>query len=128
MVAAKELRIGNYVYWQPIRIIPANFICKEIVQMGDIDHSAFPDDIAENQYCAIPLTEQWLEKFGFLEEFRGEYTIKYTDKKHNEIGFDWNKSFKWQFRFYDKHIKCEYVHQLQNLYFALIGTELELTQ
>jgi len=76
----------------------------------------------------IPLTEEWLLKFGF-------------DKVGEWMGIDFNP--RMGMRFYngnaaecditqdDKYIafKCgfiQYVHQLQNLYFALTGNELEL--
>ena len=55
----------------------------------------------------IPINEEWLLKFGF-------------DVKEPVLISSWKFS-----PFCDTIItKCEYVHQLQNLYFALTGTEL----
>ena len=74
----------------------------------------------------IPLTEEWLVKFGFVNNgynpkvfYNGEYYIT----KYN--GADWDI-------FDDVPAACnsigmltlDTVHQLQNLYFALTGEEL----
>jgi hypothetical protein len=84
----------------------------------------------------ILLTEEWLLKFGFKKENNTIYSI--SDKlSSSEVG-------KWYFfknenNSFTPHIKREnkfswigkeikYVHQLQNLYFALTGEELLLKE
>lgn len=74
----------------------------------------------------IPLTEEWLVKFGFYEsETNGEYWLpKLAFIKKNEYGF-----FVYKIRKGLTEIsKFQYVHQLQNLYFALTGEELTLKE
>lgn len=66
---------------------------------------------------AIPLTEEWLRKFGFekLQEtyFNGDFELDITD-----AGFLFSETYI--------KVSCKYVHQLQNIYFALTGKELEV--
>ena len=77
---------------------------------------------------SIPLTEEWLVKFGFYKIPDRSYEIqaKYFDLQvyipgkyfgvvagRDEIALNYN---------------LEYVHQLQNLYFALTGEELTIKQ
>jgi hypothetical protein len=83
----------------------------------------------EAYYRPIPLTEEWLLKFGFVAksidynftlgniEIASAIRVLSTNERRNfyldcEIP-EWMK------------IKIEYVHQLQNLYFALTGEELQ---
>src|SRR5579864_5869204 len=69
----------------------------------------------------IQLTEEWLLKFGF-KCTSGEWYYPET-----EFGITFNEDHEplhiWDASFTDAPIK--YVHQLQNLYFALTGTELQ---
>lgn len=77
----------------------------------------------------IPLTEEWLLKFGFEITYSSNFRIKF-DHSCNYVGYDYShnsdKSMEG-FRFYGHYIKCEYVHQLQNLFHALTGEELTYT-
>ena len=69
----------------------------------------------------IPLTEEWLLKFGF--EFTKLYYIRYNDDL--VIYFDGIEKFYFQRN--SKTLTLKYVHQLQNLFFCLCGKELELS-
>ena len=105
---AKELRIGNWVNIQGVELT---------VGMINID-------IAEG--CEpIPLTEEWLVKLGFISDSLGGFNsprsmnIYFLDKHINICYAKYAESgVKLE------HIK--YVHQLQNLYFALTGEELTI--
>lgn len=145
---AKELRIGNWVRydgWHPDLvaknrpIIPYDtqieyielddYEGEDVYVIGSTHIRAFIDS-----YSLIPLTEEWLIKFSFKKENNTIYSI--SDKlSSSEVG-------KWYFfknenNSFTPHIKREnkfswigkeikYVHQLQNLYFALTGEELGL--
>ena len=70
----------------------------------------------------IKLTEQWLKGFGF-EKFgdyeiynKEDFQIDKTAKEQNEKGY-------WFF-INEYPVNIMYVHQLQNLYFALCNEEL----
>jgi len=108
------------------------------------------------QHCEpIPLTEEWLGRFGFL----WVYNEAYSNKKQwtlqvvgsrlpsreidkDETWFDGIGDYSWRQNSFRRktmvvHTICRgnyvcskvvYVHQLQNLYHALTGEELTLTQ
>lgn len=73
----------------------------------------------------IPLTEEWLLKFGFetsnridLGELKPCYVIFSLALmiRHNSFFIDWIGG----------NTELKYVHQLQNIYFALTGSELQI--
>jgi len=77
-----------------------------------------------NKVIPIPLTEEWIVRFGFASyklsgfNYFGNSKIKIAHTFDNRnIFFEVNASLA----------PLEYVHQLQNLYFALTGEELTLT-
>lgn len=116
---ANELRIGNYVQ---SRI--------EVGQKWDIIVSA--NDLIGNYklFEPIPLTEDWLVKFGFrITDSESNLNLTYAKKDGFCINtYQEEKVGYWWLGFYhnnkNKHI--QYVHQLQNLYFALTNEELTL--
>lgn len=110
---ASELRIGNFVH--------AFGAKQEFFRIDElIDADAY--DYIE----PIPITEEWLLKFGFAM-LKNSSPQKWY--KPNCTFFEFNK---WKSMTGIKMIRCnrlgcaDYVHQLQNLYFALTGEELEL--
>lgn len=75
----------------------------------------------------IPLTEEWLLKFGFKKRknrhlFHWENKIVISEYKDEFENFFYPKT-GYDIRFSNE---IKYVHQLQNLYFALTGTHLKL--
>ena len=112
---AKELRIGNYgkeITHSTNRVVRVKKHHFEDIVRGEID--LFP----------IPLTEKWLVKFGFVGTqenvfWLGEF-FKYTDNTLIIFGEDSQIDRQCY------HAKCEFVHQIQNLYFALTNKELKL--
>lgn len=114
---ATDLRIGNVVmlYGTETLIHPTDF--KKWVKSSDNwEMSAFEP---------IPLTEEWLIKFGFNKDgilFEKEKNAQFAVKKWTVGCFD-----EWIiFWGYSRLVKTDikYVHQLQNLYHALTGEEL----
>ena len=118
LIAANELRIGN------------------LYNDNGVFKKASPSTIEEvwnapRSWCkAIPLTEDWLLKFGF-EKFLNQY------KKITDVSKDTFKNIPFiilfldnQFQYDDLRLRTniKYVHQLQNLYFALTGEELTIKQ
>lgn len=122
----EELRIGNLI----CRLTTTNVLeVDSISRSKDITFKDVNDHIF---MCidgvgikGIPLTEEWLEKFGFRYN-NGFKTIN--------IGvFDMVYKSETIELFYNDNLanycaKCKYVHQLQNLYFALTGKELTLKE
>jgi hypothetical protein len=119
MIQANELRMGNYVkhpsYKDPIQI--------NGVDKNDIFNMT-TGEIPLHVINPIPLTEQWLIDFGFKYFADQQY-----EKQYDYLCFNWDKECGLIIfidnstdSFSQEHIK--YVHQLQNLYFALTGIEL----
>jgi hypothetical protein len=112
---ANELRIGNWVRQRESDTyiqIEQYLLCNE-----ELCH-----------YQPIRLTEDWMFKFGFYETTKEHYVSGlYTLNKPD--GFYINKEtmcycdIDYEGTTNDR-IKIQYVHQLQNLYFALTGEEL----
>ncbi len=90
------------------------------------------DGIEDTEYYEdfkpIPITEEWLKKFGF--EYNGGDGYKAPHNTEHwyftlRNGFMPNSIARGSIKT-DNYIGCKYVHQLQNLYFALSNTELIL--
>lgn len=73
----------------------------------------------------IPINEEWLLKFGFVQasEFKQHYLLECEFGVYEYAFFDSSKSL-WINETFIPNIK--YIHQLQNLYFALTQTELDI--
>ena len=123
-MTANELRIGN--------LIQDNN--KEWIVSAQLIYSV----VEGNGYLAgfkpIPLTEEWLVKFGFKVEHLnfGAYETKLNDffNLQFELKNQWNEKDGFHLYVnggeYDSNVFIKYVHQLQNLYFALTGEELTI--
>lgn len=144
-VTAKELRIGNLILGAS-----RGQVC---VATSEIINAI---DRGIAVYCTIPLTEEWLLKFGFDDEY---WDIE--PSKMYCLNYDYRPKFTYSIVTYDginfslriyqpksldicsmeghecDDICCEgdvidvdvkYIHQLQNLYFALTGEELQIQE
>lgn len=139
-----ELRIGNYVYYEHtthiVSGVHGNKVYSWWVKDGQpvIEYEA--KDISgtqvENPYIdvisqhePIPLTEEWLVKFGFKITGQTPHPNNIWTVYGEECKFELEHIIS--FFLYDN--KCfgtevKYIHQLQNLYFALTGEELTFKQ
>lgn len=121
MMKASELRIGNYLQ-APLG---------EIMRVAQIGHEANPDFIfckgddgsfGQNGFEPIPLTEEWLVRFGFEKSTTGWFTMSigsitiYVDPTAKAAIF--SSIVLTNF---------EHIHRLQNLIFDLTGEELTTT-
>ena len=155
---ARELRIGNWVYPNDENATPWEV-------SGALENAVFflsregfniSTTVDASNLEPIPLTEEWLEKFGFLSETIMRKDV-YSDKQmpHHQFkieGFDSDIILQDHINSFERNILekgklgqhgwyvttdkligsgglaiCHYVHQLQNLYFALTGEELALS-
>lgn len=125
---ANELRIGNFVY-------------DTKGQVNTIDLEAITYIVKEplNQVKPIPITEDWLKRFGFNKFESTKYTsynsinIEGDEGEIKQLEIWLSNGFASTFVLCDKNQdgiifsqNIKYVHQLQNLYFALTGYELIL--
>jgi hypothetical protein len=112
---ANELRIGNFFYPDVDGDAYAKITAKDILEL-------YSDPI-DDYYKALPLTEEWLIKFGFerkgITSCFGKLCIH-----HKEPMYPYGRVYFNSWAILQK--MPEYVHQIQNLYFALTGEELEV--
>lgn len=111
---ATELRIGNLLMFKetPIGggVYPVMAIKDDLI-VGSNGVAAYLNEIEP-----IPITDEWLERFGFNNSYSKEW---------------WKGEILYNAGFVSKEVPAhgtyvQYVHQLQNLYFAFTGEELEL--
>ena|SRR6478736_823185 len=127
---ANELRIGNWV-----KDHGESGEHYQVREIGEDMFSAGPMTVysagMDYEY-GIPLTEEWLLKFGFTQriafgnikmdefEFKNEvFNLIVIGPIQSEMIYQIGFNFKTACPFFIK-----YVHQLQNLYFALTGEKL----
>ena len=118
-----ELRIGNWITKPDGREDRVGEIYYDSVWITNEGC-----DYGYNIIKPVKLTEEWLEMFGF------EYWENPSTKQWQrpgcwlilEINLDNNKFIWEQHDILNKYVELDYVHQLQNLYFALTGNELEI--
>lgn len=112
---SKDLRIGNY--------IKDTFDVKkyEVRQLELEDFSAmlnYKISKHRNTYNPVELNDEWLVKFGFEKyEF---------DHKENQYRYKDRLIVLRDGKFvdYGSSVILQYVHELQNLYYAITGVEL----
>lgn len=76
----------------------------------------------------IPITEEWLLKFGF-EKGKNFWLLNESEEgfvDHMVFDLERLEFIITQNPYSGYCVECKYVHQLQNLYFALCGEELKL--
>jgi hypothetical protein len=116
---ANELRIGNYI---EIKCVAKECIGDEFeVQQCNVYNifSLYNND--KDFLCnPIPLTEEWLLKFGFVKN-----TGYYISEETNIEFFLSNGNIYCELHG-ETIFNVENVHQLQNLYHALCGSELTI--
>lgn len=122
---ANELRIGNWV-------------CADIVnEAGDESSEVYQLtyhalgillnglDVSKSMIHPIPLTEAWLSNFGFTlpdihyliwyKKGFGPFRVLFDiHLGHWQVGYSGGRVFR----------RIKYVHELQNIYFAITGEEL----
>ena len=109
-VQANELRLGNWL----TNFVGTDFKVNQIPISGMFPHPK-----------PIPLTEEWLLKFGFEKtKHTGYYDKKWLS---GDFFFDGKKLLVITEGLIDgDFIDIKFVHQLQNLYFCLTGEELTI--
>lgn len=116
---SNELRIWNLIAYNGIN-------CTVEVINGEVDEVYILGDdfyygINIGEIEPIPLTEEWLLKFGFiksLDEYGG-YLKELPNGNKYRIK---NNTYSTQ----HFEVKFEYVHQLQNFHFSITNEELKI--
>ena len=123
MIKANELRLGNYVEYHISDSMDERKQWWELDKIEGSDIQWLTENPDDQDYRPIPLTEEWLiEKMKFHKQNNQIYSIGLklfiSWWNTNSIEIDINGEVLI--------INCKYVHELQNIYFALTGEELEL--
>jgi hypothetical protein len=134
MIKANELRIGNCIkgmygncFVHTIAMISGEYVLSYM----NSQFSSSCDGLIDLKDCnPIPLTREILEKFGWIWNEEANSFEKYPngDARMHFQYREVNGSFT-MFNYVLKALIAEklyYVHQLQNLYFALTGEELPI--
>lgn len=147
IIDIRDLRIGNYLLYDG-RIVHVTFLSMDIddeyeesIGFCELDKTTNEKADWNRALCdkldKIPVTAEWLEKFGFIE------SNSYNEKARHfrKDGFDQLADYGGQIiilpevgfaslscGYYENQIDCPYVHRLQNLCFALTGEELILKE
>jgi hypothetical protein len=85
------------------------------------------DDNKNSEYHPIPLTPEWLERCGFVQDRNGWHIPGSQFSLTENLFPCWLDRMLWPGGIPDfDHVSLKYAHQLQNLYFALTGEELNV--
>lgn len=130
---ASELRIGNLIQARGGAGIVRAIFGIDVLLTDQITDEEWQPEV-EN-CTGIPLTEEWLIKFGFERSDSinksPSFFFKYVGGSELHInpenGVVWIERRENVFKF-NNPVLIEYVHQLQNLYFALTGEELTVKE
>lgn len=111
-----EFRTGNNAYLKldTIKDTVVIIIATDIMML----------DEGKDHLLPIPLTEEWLTKFGFEKLTDRAYDRFLKQEKEFSMCIEWTVSGSYKLDYYLTEIR--HVHQLQNLYFALTGEELTI--
>lgn len=141
MIKATELRIGN-----KIKVFEDIVGVTDVCDDGTIGTTAYFDGqmgccgCTEDMAVGIPLTEQWLERLGFVDITEGYRATGQASPVYRIAspvrGQDINLYQEWDYKngralgYFLAHFEyvMQYVHQLQNLFFALTGEELTIKE
>ena len=116
MINANELRIGNVV--SDINASISYYAKVKRLEANRCYYGAFHSQY--NDLTPIPITKEWLLKLGFRESE--------SNLRKGNIIIRFGENDRLIITLIDQIVlpKIQYIHQLQNLYFALTQTELEL--
>ena len=120
---ASELRIGNLVgitYASGCNHLEAEFEIEEIREES-VHFKGFAFGEFYKDLKPIPLTEEWLLRFGFkryLNSATGSWVYMFNGRKFFYQSVSTGEIFS-----YDND-RIRYVHQVQNLVFALMGEDI----
>ncbi len=134
---ANEVRIGNYYLYHIFDVFDERKEWDEINQIDieDLIWLSTPEGEVDTDYRPMPISEEWLLMLGFKEGY-AVYSEGFSiDVQETDFylrpcfhgGYYWgfNLKDKMDCEFYDV-LPLKYVHELQNLYYALTGKELSL--
>jgi hypothetical protein len=125
MIKANELRIGNWIAdFEAGGVFQIEEICK-VGNQYNVSYRNGSIICAVDVLDPIPITEDWLLKLGFEKTMTWTYTIDLLGSL-KLVYYLGEKGWSLGFKNYSDFSNLKYLHELQNLYFALTGKELEM--
>lgn len=126
-----ELRIGNWVAYK--KKVKGGYDCTTITK------SCFEGNHIEKTFKPELLSFQWLENFGFKKSLLDEgnssegfyYSLRLSEDKYCDLSVlsgDKNGYVEVCLFPYEENFRMKYVHQLQNLFYAITGKELRFVK
>jgi len=135
MIKANELRIGNYV----LQSVYLNGRCNEVRTVTAIrsegslnvkvNYGNTMKSLPSEWFEPIHLTERWLINLGFAPLSESDHGVRISVNSADELCWsrhDEDLRYQTKGSGFTRNYGIKYVHQLQNLYFALTGKELEV--
>jgi hypothetical protein len=128
-----EFRLGSIVYHYDV-LCDIYLISKDKIYVESLDRLTLPFTNASG-ITPVPLTDEWLYRFGFSDKPTMPSSVIFVIDVLDTVFYLRPSCFGgyyWGFIEDETKQECElfdaqpiqYVHQLQNLYFALTGEEL----
>lgn len=127
-ITPNELRLGNLVFDDENSIVQTEHLESEFyntwngVDENKIKFTTIDGQVKESEVFGIPLNEEWLIKLGWIKGDGSDYYYL-EDKLYLRIDDD---KLIYDHPFHP--VQIEYVHQLQNLFYILSGTDLNLKE
>jgi len=135
---ANELRIGNLITFKgKVRIVDGVSLCGSHlmprVPLVNLHYMYQEKELLNiNKLEPIPLTEEWLLKLRSRESLPVNYKNIYIMLDRFLLTYQASYGFWYVYDFSCEEMlyitKVEFVHEWQNVYFALNGEELTLTE
>ena len=128
MIKASELRAGASIVYRIQTDLDSGKQIPVLVTVTANEIKEIEGRPEKHNYNPVELTPEWLERLGAekINHIDGYSFYTFSKSKLNKIHIDVYESKTLWYGHYVEH--CRYVHQLQNLYFALTGQELELKE
>lgn len=135
-VSVTDLRIGNLVEYNGM-IMKISEICspkplkdkrysdKYIIELFD---GAGLLNCTLDEIKGIAITEEILLKLGFEVIYRSNFTLRLDYKENFKFWAGWNLvNGHFHIRFIgEQFTNIKFIHELQNLYFSITGSELQI--
>lgn len=117
---AKNYRIGNYINYVTFSKTERVKVTSELISELDINSGSG----SHRLYHPVRLNDDLLKNLGF------KYNTKFMVFENGDVYLDsdYKSTPTYTFELNGLETKIKYIHEIQNLFFALTGTELELKQ
>jgi len=125
----KEFRMGNLLQYQgeEVTVVGFNLENNTDDHLVQIQRGKEKINVSFSLLKPVLLTSAWMSKLGFKESYRSESRIRYDVPGIGKYDFDLSSQKLLEgFLYCGNYIHCQYLHQLQNIYFVLKGEELQM--